>query len=210
MMDCRRTTPLNLAISKGNIPITEMLLHHSKVHPSQPLLVDMNVQDHPLCLAVAAGLKEIAQVLTRYGADVHVRDRYGQPLLHQAASNGHDDVIQLLLSHGVDVNSTDLGGRTALHFAAFYRHKSTTKLLLGTPRIDIGACDGEGATALCAAARGNHRSVALQILAAEPANVNARCLSQKSALHFAVENRNILLACLLVDLDSLDLNVCDD
>jgi ankyrin repeat protein len=86
-------------------------------------------------------------------------------LLHQAASNGHDDVIQLLLGHGVDVNSTDPGGRTALHFAAFYGHKSTTKLLLSTPEVDIATCDNEGATPLCGAARGNHRSVALQILA---------------------------------------------
>ncbi|OKO98115.1 Receptor-interacting serine/threonine-protein kinase 4 [Penicillium subrubescens] len=162
-----------------------MLLHHSKVHPSQPRLVDMNARDNPLCLAVDAGLKEIAQALINYGADLHVTDRYGQPLLHQAASNGHDDVIQLLLSHGVDVNSTDPGGHTALHFAAFHGHKSTTKLLLSTPGIDIAASDGEGATALCAAARGNHRSVALQILAEEPANVNARCLGQKTALHFA-------------------------
>ncbi|OKP11865.1 hypothetical protein PENSUB_2596 [Penicillium subrubescens] len=210
MMDCRRTTPLNLAISKRNLPITQMLLHHAEAYPSQPRLVDVNAGDHPLCLAVDAGLKEIAQTLIIYGADLHVTDGYGQPLLHQAASNGHDDVIRLLLSHGVDVNSTDPGAHTALHFAAFYGHKSTTKLLLSTPGIDIDACDGEGATALCAAARGNHRSVALHILAEEPANVNARCLGQKTALHFAVENRNFLLACLLVDLDSLDPNICDD
>ncbi|CEJ62567.1 hypothetical protein PMG11_11064 [Penicillium brasilianum] len=210
MMDYRQTTPLNLAISKRNLPIIQLLLDHSQAHPSQPRLVDVHAGDHPLCLAVQAGLKEIAQTLIKYGAELHVRDRYGQPLLHQATSNGHDDVTQLLLGHGVDVNSTDPGGRTALHFAAFYGHKSTTKLLLSTPGIHIAACDNEGATPLCAAARGNHRSVALQILAKEPANINARGLGQKTALHFAVENRNLHLACLLVDLDSLDLNLCDD
>jgi ankyrin repeat protein len=50
----------------------------------------------------------------------------------------------------------------------------------------------------------------LQILAEEPANINARGFGQKTALHFAVENRNIHLACLLVELDSLDPNICDD
>ncbi|OKP10300.1 hypothetical protein PENSUB_4276 [Penicillium subrubescens] len=210
MMDYRQTTPLNLAISQRNLPIAQMLLHHAEAYPSQPRLVDVNARDHPLCLAVNAGLKEIAQALIIYGTDLHVTDRYGQPLLHQAASNGHDGGIRLLLGHGVDINSTDPGGHTALHFAAFYGHKSTTKLLSSTPGIDIAACDGQGATALCAAARGNHRSVALQILAEEPANVKARCLGQKTALHFAVQNRNFLLACLLVDLDSLDPNICDD
>ncbi|KAJ5358337.1 F-box domain and ankyrin repeat protein [Penicillium cataractarum] len=143
--------------------------------------------------AVDAGLKEIAQALIMYGADV----------------NGHDDVIQLLLSHGVDVNSPHLGGHIALHFAAFYGHKSTIKLLLSTPGIDIAAGDGEGATALCAAARGNHRSVALRILAEEPANVNARFLGQKTALHFAVENRNVLLASLSYAADQGDLRMLE-
>jgi ankyrin repeat protein len=210
MMDYRQTTPLSLAISKRNLPIIQLLLDHSQARPSQPRLVDVNAGDHPLCLAVHAGLNEIAQTLIEYGAELHVRDRYGQPLLHRAASNGHHDVTKLLLGHGVNVNSTDPGGRTALHFAAFYGHKSTTRLLLSTPGIDIAACDSEGATPLCAAARGNHRSVALQILAEEPTNINARGFGQKTALHFAVQNRNFHLACLLVDLDSLDPNLCDD
>jgi ankyrin repeat protein len=81
---------------------------------------------------------------------------------------------------------------------------------LSTPGIDIAACNSEGATPLCAAARGNHRSVALQILAKEPTDINARGFGQKTALHFAVENRDIHLACLLVELDSLDPNTCDD
>jgi ankyrin repeat protein len=210
MMDGRQTTTLSLAISNRNLRIIQLLLDHSQAHPSQPRLVDIHAGDHPLCLAVQAGLKEIAHTLIKYGADLHVTDRYGQPLFHQAASNGHDDVIQLLLSHGVDVNSTDPGDRTALHFAAFYGHKSTSKILLSTPGFDIAASDSEGATPLCAAARGNHRSVALQILAEEPANVNARCLGQKTALHLAVESRNIRLACLLVDMDSLDPNIGDE
>jgi ankyrin repeat protein len=50
---------------------------------------------------------------------ISVTDRYGQPLLRQAASNGHDDVIRLLLSHGIDVNTTDPGATQhciSLHF----------------------------------------------------------------------------------------------
>lgn len=170
----------------------------------------MNAEEYPLCLAAAAGLTAIAQALIIYGADVHVRDGYGQPLLHLAAREGHDDVIRLFLSHGVAVNDTDSRGRTALHIAAFHGHNSTTKLIyLSTPGIDIGACDTERATALCVAVRENHRSVALQILDEEPANINARCLGQKTALHFAIENGSVLLACLFVDLDSLDPNICD-
>lgn len=69
-----------------------MLLNHSEAHPSQPRLVDINGQDHPLYLTVDAGLKEIAQALIIHNVDIYNRDRYDQPLLHQAASNGHDDV----------------------------------------------------------------------------------------------------------------------
>jgi hypothetical protein len=52
--------------------------------------------------------------------------------------------------------------------------------------------------------------VVLQILAKELTNINARGLGEKTALHFAVENRDTYLASLLVKLDSLDLNTCDD
>jgi hypothetical protein len=61
----------------------------------------------------------------------------------------------------------------------------------------------------CVAVRENHQCVALQILAEEPASVNAHCLGQKTALHFAIENGNVFLAYLIVDLDSQDPNICD-
>jgi hypothetical protein len=50
----------------------------------------------------------------------------------------------------------------------------------------------------------------MQILVEEPANINARGFSQKTALHFRVENRNFQLACMLVNLDSLDPNIYDE
>jgi ankyrin repeat protein len=52
MTDYRRTTPLNLAISKRNLRITDMLLHYSRTCPSQRRLIEVNAEDHPLCLAV--------------------------------------------------------------------------------------------------------------------------------------------------------------
>jgi ankyrin repeat protein len=74
MMDCRQTTPLSLAISNRNLRIIQLLLDHSQAHPSQPRLVDVHAGDHPLCLAVQAGLKDIAHTLIKYGADL----RHGQ------------------------------------------------------------------------------------------------------------------------------------
>jgi ankyrin repeat protein len=131
--------------------------------------------------------------------------------LHQAAREGHDAVIRQLLSYeAVSVNETDSGGLTPLHCAALYGHKSTITLLLRIPGVDIDAHDNDRATALCVAARENYWSVAWQILVEEPADINASCQSKKTALHYAVENGNMLLACVLVPLDLLDPNICDD
>ena len=82
MMDYKQITPLNLAIAKQNLTITGMLLHHSKLNPLQPRLVDIDARDHPLCVAAGAGLKEIVQLLVTYGADLNVRNNQSQSLLH--------------------------------------------------------------------------------------------------------------------------------
>jgi ankyrin repeat protein len=175
MMDFKQITPLNLAISNRSFTITKMLLHHSTAHLSQPRLVDMDARDHPLCLAVGMGLKDIVQILIVHGADVTVRNRRGQPLLHQAARKGHDVIRQLLSYERVSINETDSGGRTPLHYAALHGRKSTIMLLLRTPGVDIDVCDNDRATPLCMAARENHWSVAWEILAEEPADINASC-----------------------------------
>jgi ankyrin repeat protein len=142
MMDFKQITPLNLAISKRSFTLTKMLLHHSTAHLSQPRLVDMDARDHPLCLAVGMGFAEIVQILIVHGANITVRNRRGQSVLHQAARKGHDDVIRQLLSYErVSINQTDSGGRTPLHCAALHGHKSTITFLLRTPGVDIDVGD---------------------------------------------------------------------
>ena len=53
------------------------------------------------------------------GADVNVKDTYGQTPLHLAASKGQIKVIRCLIENGANVNVTqETTGSTPLHRAA--------------------------------------------------------------------------------------------
>ncbi|KAJ5152838.1 uncharacterized protein N7482_009316 [Penicillium canariense] len=120
------------------------------------------------------------------------------------------DHILCLAVGMVSVDKTDSGGRIPLYCAALYGHKSTITLLRRTLGVDIAGRDNDGATPLYVATRENHRSITRQILAEESTGINASCQSKTTALHFAVEDGNMPLACVLVHLDSLGPNLCDD
>jgi ankyrin repeat protein len=163
--DVRRITPLNLCIIKKHPMVAEMLLDYSESRPLRPSLFEIPAGDHPLSLAVCAGLTDMVKILLSHGADVTTTDRHHRNLLHLAAERGHDEILGILLSHEkLSINDRDVKGRTPLHSAALYGHRSTARLLLNTPGMEIDAKDHNGATALSIAAQEGHQHVGLAVL----------------------------------------------
>ncbi|XP_076463277.1 uncharacterized protein LOC143295453 isoform X2 [Babylonia areolata] len=72
--------------------------------------------------------------LLKNGANINIRDKTGQSLLHEVARAWHVDVARWLLEHGIDINQADDFGRTALHVAAAVDCVEIINLL-----IDMGA-----------------------------------------------------------------------
>ena len=70
--------------------------------------------------ASSIGYLEIAELLTSSGADVNIRDSYGNTALHWASMYGHLEIVQLLLCQGADMSIRANSGRTALDIASSY------------------------------------------------------------------------------------------
>ncbi|WP_431954801.1 ankyrin repeat domain-containing protein [Actinacidiphila sp. bgisy167] len=75
-------------------------------------------REERLAAAVAAGDRELAAELLRFGGDVNHRDASGLTLLMTAAGHADLPMVRLLLDAGADVYAADSGaGATALHKA---------------------------------------------------------------------------------------------
>lgn len=70
-------------------------------------------------LHYAAGGDEVAavQLLLDRGADVNLRNDFGQTPLHAAADSGTPANIRCLVENGADIDAQDNQGNTALHIA---------------------------------------------------------------------------------------------
>ena len=84
---------------------------------------DLNGHDskgwYPLHYAVQQYLVEIAALLIKAGADLEVKDTYGNTPLWRAtfSSNGKGDMIKLLLANGADANNENSSGINPLKLA---------------------------------------------------------------------------------------------
>ncbi|EUB59223.1 Tankyrase-1 [Echinococcus granulosus] len=87
---------------------------------------------HSTPLHFAAGYNRLAvvEMLLKFGADVHAKDKGGLVPLHNACSYGHAKVAELLIQHGANVNVTDLWRFTPLHEAAAKGKFDICRLLL--------------------------------------------------------------------------------
>lgn len=80
--------------------------------------------------AVAAGRKEVVELLLSKNADVNAQNAHTPSPLHLAAANGNRPLIELLLKHGADVNRGAPAGPTPLQEAAIHNHTDVVGILL--------------------------------------------------------------------------------
>lgn len=95
-----RTTPLYVAINKGNLPATYMLL-------SRGADVNGNNFGCPLAAAASQGFLDVVHCLLQNGADIHGTSK--ESPLRNAAIYGQSDVMKILLEKGA--NEQDLHGQ---------------------------------------------------------------------------------------------------
>ena len=118
----RRTTPLLLAVEKGNVAAVRILLDHgADVHGS-----GNSKGLNPLCTAVDRRHPEVIKLLLKYEARINDRESTAPwasdvAAIHVASYRGYDEILGILLAAGADVSVTcqrgGATGVTALHLA---------------------------------------------------------------------------------------------
>jgi ankyrin repeat protein len=87
-------------------------------------------EDDMLQKAKAEEEVKLVESLVASGADMNVKDRYGDTPLHYAAGHGRKDMIDLLIAKGADINAANKKGETPLCCATLWGHKDAVEFLL--------------------------------------------------------------------------------
>jgi len=155
-------------------------------------------------------IKELIQLLLEYGAEVNIKDRFGEtPLhsvttaeivelllargalinaprddgatsLHLAAKDMNADVVKALLEHGANINAKNRFGETPLHIATT---EGIVKLLLARDSL-IDVRRNDGATPLHLASVFGRNEITKMLLT-YGAHVNAKTTDGVTPLHYA-------------------------
>ncbi|KAF5296332.1 hypothetical protein FQA39_LY12549 [Lamprigera yunnana] len=91
--------------------------------------------DTALIKALIENKRSIAMLLIENGANVQVKDTWGEYALHLAVKKGFDEIISVILDSGFDINRKNNDGHTALWLAVQSGDMEVVELL-----ISKGAC----------------------------------------------------------------------
>lgn len=119
----------------------------------------LNMDAHPLFIAIDRQNKDAALLLIKAGANVNARNSADLTALHAASFRRWGAGVAALINAGADVNAKDAYGRTALHYAALSDCPEIAELL-AEHGANIEAADNDGLTPLEYANRGDFSEVA--------------------------------------------------
>jgi hypothetical protein len=143
----------------------------------------------PLVAALCGKHFRVAELLHRHGADVDVRDNYGDTPLRETYRHevGLLDITQWLLNHGADVNAQGYSGRSPLHTVAAEGpmaegHLQAFQMLI-EHNPDIHTQTDHGASPLHLAAASSHIDI-LRVLLDRGAIPDARDNRNSTPLHY--------------------------
>ncbi|XP_048880543.1 NF-kappa-B inhibitor delta isoform X1 [Brienomyrus brachyistius] len=145
-----------------------------------------------LLVAATANQSLIVQDLLLLGADVNACDDKGQTALHLAATYGFPRVMQTILSMGLNVNleARNFEGLTPLHCAAI-SHSATMKSFF-TPVSDLHSLAED-------------KLSCIQLLLSSGASLLSQDIkSNKTVLHLAVKEGNVMLVRILLQINLAD------
>ena len=129
----------------------------------------------------------VKYLINQCNCDIMVTDKYGNTILHAAASKGSLDVMKYLINtHHCNPIATNNNGGTVLHLAV--EHIDAVKYLINQCNCDIMVTDKYGNTILHAAASKGSLDVMKYLINTHHCNPIATNNNGGTVLHLAVEH----------------------
>ena len=116
-----------------------------------------------LIAAYGNGHVEVVEALINGGADLNIKNEYGDTALILACTNGHNDIVQALINGRADLNIKDEYGDTALILACTNGHNDIVQALING-RADLNIKDKYGYTSLILACREGKADIAQALI----------------------------------------------
>lgn len=201
------STALHMATKAHNKDVCDLLISKD---------AEVNAKDNdgfsPLHIAAMAGHSEFCGLLLKYGAEVNLIDGKGSSPLHIAAQHGNSGVCEILFKYGANPNSINNENMSPLHIAAQNGNNEVCMILLKYG-ANAKAINKEKKTPLNIARENGHLhtfdvlyvgsdvekfheyvkfekiNALKKIISDNPSLLNERDRDGKTALFFAVENK---------------------
>lgn len=159
----------------------------------------------PIFIAAYMGHTEVAKELLKAGADLNVKDNYGNTPFALAAKKGHINMLNLFIDSGkLEINRKKNTTLSPFYIAAYYGHDKILKSLIN--KMDVNHQDENGYTQLHLAVENEDLKVVEALLKAG-ANPNVRDKHGNTPFLLAAKDDNIEMMNLLIDSGKLELNV---
>ncbi|KAF5892576.1 ankyrin repeat and SOCS box protein 2-like, partial [Clarias magur] len=193
-------TALHESVSQNDLEICEVLVEHgAEISPRNIYGVT------PLFLAAQCGRLEPLRFFIKKGADVNSEAKDGATALYEACRSDHSDIVECLLAQSADTNRPGKDGLLPLHIAAKHGNERIISKLI--PITSMTEIQRSGISPVHLSAESNEDG-ALELLIHSGFDVNfllspdRSCMYEDrrvSALYFAVENRKVEAARMLLD-----------
>ena len=130
--------------------------------------------DEELIEAVRKDDVKAVGALVGKGANVNIKNQYGQSVLQMALFKGARNLFETLLALGADVNQKDDFGVPCLHHAIRLNRLKMMRRLLCEEKIDVNQTDRHGFTAFHLASFAGLELSDLSLLVGAGANLNQK------------------------------------
>lgn len=124
--------------------------------------------------------------LVNQGLSANIKNKYGDSLLHIAATNGYDNAIKLLLAKNANLNVENYFLMTPLYIAAQKGHINILNQLLRKKANTENITKDKGFSALHIAVQNGHLEIVKALLEANNGLLKLRDSSGRSALDLAI------------------------